>query len=204
MMHLRFSELSPYARKVRVVAHELGIADHLRLVPTTLRVDDPDFWKLNPLGKIPTLLNDHGLAYFDSPVICEYLDAKFGGNKLLPASGAERWEALTIAALADGMTDAGMLARQETLRPEPLRSAENHDFQFGKVHRSLARLEGILSQQSQPPFDFGWIAVACSLSWLVLRFGSEEILRRRSALARWHETVALRPSMLATAPTAHG
>src|ERR1700704_1662463 len=98
-MKLRFSSHSPYVRKVRVVAHELGISDRMMLVPTALRINDPDFWHDNPLGKIPVLTTDDGLSYADSVVICEYLDASFGAHRLLPADGARRWRALTTVAL---------------------------------------------------------------------------------------------------------
>ena len=55
---------------------------------------------LNPLGKIPTLVTDDGII-FNSPVICEYLDAEV---RLTPLPAGERprhWEVMTRVALAE-------------------------------------------------------------------------------------------------------
>ena len=56
---------------------------------------------------------------FDSPVICEYLDSHHKGRKLLPRKGRERWVALRLQAMADGLLDAAILTRYEgALRPK--------------------------------------------------------------------------------------
>ena len=74
--------------------------------------------EVNPLGKIPAL-EDGGAIYYDSRVIMEYLDAKAGGGKIIPASGPARYEALTRAALMDGILDAAVLVVYERrMRPE--------------------------------------------------------------------------------------
>jgi glutathione S-transferase len=198
-MRLRFSPVSPYVRKVRVVAHELGIDNAIELVPTTLRVDDPPFWAANPLAKIPVLTLEGGTSYFDSAVICEYLDATYGQHRLLAEAGPARWSALTTIALADGVTEAGMLARAEGLKAPELRSQEQIELQRAKVARGLDRLQDDVAEMAGE-FDLRRIAAACAIGWLVLRFGKDEILSGRGQLLRWYETVAARPSMIATAP----
>lgn len=199
MMRLRSSALSPWVRKVRVVAFELGVDDAIELVPTQLRVDDPPFWAANPLAKIPVLTLEDGTSYFDSGVICEYLDATYGQHRLLPVSGPARWSALTAIALADGVTEAGLIARQENMKPPPMRSQEQIDLQLAKVGRGLDRLQDDVPDATGT-FDLRHIAAACSIGWLVLRFGKEDILSGRRSLLRWYEAVATRPSMMATAP----
>jgi len=86
-MELKFSGLSPYVRKVMVVAHEVGVADRLQLTPVKTREEPEKITPVNPLGKIPALITDSGQAIYDSPVICEYLDAEFGGHRLLRRRG---------------------------------------------------------------------------------------------------------------------
>ena len=54
---------------------------------------------VNPLGKIPAF-EDGRTVLYDSRVIVEYLDAKAGGDKLIPAAGAARFE--TLIGRADG------------------------------------------------------------------------------------------------------
>ena len=47
----------------------------------------------------PTLMTPDGLALYDSPVICEYLDSVGSAPKLFPAVGPARWKALQLQAL---------------------------------------------------------------------------------------------------------
>ena len=114
-MQLIYAAASPFARKVRVLAAETGLLARLELLDTTVlpvtlneRVN-----ALNPLGKIPVLLLDNGESLYDSRVICEYLDSLHDGRRLLPTD-ASRWPVLRLAALADGLMDAAVLARYET------------------------------------------------------------------------------------------
>src|SRR5262245_57489544 len=116
-MKLRFSPASPYVRKCLVLAHEVGIAGRLEIVPTVTADPASGLAKDNPLGKIPALILDNGETLFDSPVICEYLDSLHDGAKLVPSSGTARWTALRRQALADGLLDAALLRRYESLRP---------------------------------------------------------------------------------------
>ncbi len=74
-MELRFSPLSPFTRKVRIVAAEAGITDRIRIVPTDTRNRPDDITPIHPLGKVPALVTDHGQVLYASPVICEYLAA---------------------------------------------------------------------------------------------------------------------------------
>ena len=78
---------------------------------------------------------------YDSPVICEYLDTEFGGRRLLPAAGARRWKTLTRAALADGILDAAILARNDRLRPAEQQSQDWIAWQLRKMQGGLDALE---------------------------------------------------------------
>ena len=46
---------------------------------------DADLVRDNPLGKIPCLIIDDGMALYDSRVICEYLDGLHDGPRMFPA-----------------------------------------------------------------------------------------------------------------------
>ena len=119
-MKLYYSPSSPYARKVRAVAIETGLDKKLDMVNVALTpvAPNPDVDKHNPIGKIPAL-SVKGMDLFDSPVICEYLDSQHKRRKLLPRKGRERWVALRLQAMGDGLLDAALLARYEGfLRPE--------------------------------------------------------------------------------------
>ena len=74
VVELIFSGLSPYVRKVNIVAHEHGLAERIRLTAVNTRAEPEKITPHNPLGKIPVLITDSGERLYDSPVICEYLD----------------------------------------------------------------------------------------------------------------------------------
>ena len=108
-MRLRFAATSPYVRKVVILLHETGQFKDVELIPTNVWDPATDITADNPLGKVPALVLDDGTVLFDSPVICEYLDAQHDGETLFPAPGPERWAALRLQALADGGLETAVL-----------------------------------------------------------------------------------------------
>lgn len=169
MLVLRSSPASPFGRKVKIAAIELGLMDRIEVVAADTTDPSEVLRQQNPLGKIPTLVLEDGTALFDSRVIVEYLD-HLAGRKLLPSDGA-RFAQLRLQALADGICDAALLQVYEArFRPEDTRNADWLAHQDGKVARGLAALE------AAPPLfpgnpRTGEIALACTLGYLDLRFG---------------------------------
>ena len=198
-MKLRYSPASPYVRKVTVVAHETGLIDRIEIVPTNVWASDTDIGRDNPLGKVPALTTDGGEVLFDSPVICEYLDSIHDGAKLYPPSGGARWTALRRMALADGILDAGVLRRLESLRKEPERSPAWIERQRTAVERGLDALEEEASALGAG-VTIGHVAIGCALGWFDFRFPADNWRHRRPALAAWYATFAARPSMIRTVP----
>ena len=168
MMILRYSPASPYARKIRIAAELLGLADRIRIEPASTADPNDSLRLQNPLGKIPTLILADGSSLYDSRVIADYLDHLAGGGQLIPADPDRRFAALRLQALGDGINDAALLIRYETAtRPAALRDPDAIALQQGKIDRSLATLEAV------PPTgapDIGQIALACALGYLDLRF----------------------------------
>lgn len=75
--------LSANSRKVRAVLLELGIEAEIETVNVREgKHKTPEFLKLNPNGKLPTIVDD-GFALWESNAILTYLAAKSG--KLLPS-----------------------------------------------------------------------------------------------------------------------
>jgi glutathione S-transferase len=198
-MELKFSPLSPYVRKVMVVAHEVGVADRIQLTPVKTREEPEKITPVNPLGKIPALITDAGQALFDSPVICEYLDAQFGGRKLLPAGGDRRWAILTMAALADGILDAALLVRHERARPAERQSSEWIELQMRKINSGLDALER-QAEGFGSALDLGLIGVGCVLGYLPLRIEEAKGLPRWPHLKSWYASMSPRPSFERTTP----
>jgi len=201
-MQIFYSATSPFVRKVMVLAIELGIADQLEHLPSAVHPVDRDAGVVekNPLGQVPTLLTDDGLALFDSSVICQYLDSLDGGGKFLPPSGNARWTALRDEALADGLMNAGLLVRYEsTLRPEDKRNAGWTQGQTQKITASLAAIEKN-ADAIAGRFDIGVVAMACALGYVDFRFAELNWRETCPRTARWFETVNGRPSFQQTAP----
>ena len=197
-MKLYFSHASPYARKVRMAALEVGLLDR-----TTLEVTDA--WSAtkglpddNPLCKVPTLVLDDGTALFDSPVICEYLD-HLGGGSLFPPAGPARWQALRLQALGDGLCDAAVARRLETMRTDNLRSDSWIARQTAAMVRACDTLESWADDLSGS-VTIGTLAVATALGYLDLRFADDTWRAGRPKLAAWFEEAAKRSSFLATKP----
>ena len=72
--------MSPCAQKVRIVLTEKNLPWEGVFVDLPAKANlEPEYLKLNPLGVVPTLVED-GRAVIESSIICEYLDDK------LPAS----------------------------------------------------------------------------------------------------------------------
>ncbi len=201
-MKLHYSPLSPYARKVLVLAHETGLAAKLELLSAVVSPIKPnlEYARDNPLMKVPSLVTDGGEALYDSRVICEYLDSLHGGRKLFPPEGGARWRALRQAALADGIVDAAILCRyEETTRPVEKRSSEWVEGQALKVRHGLDALEAEVETLSSP-LDIGQIAIACALGYLEFRKPVGENRPGRPRLFKWYDAFAQRPSMQASAP----
>jgi glutathione S-transferase len=197
-MKLLYQTHSPYARKALVFAHEAGIAARIEVVhhETSPTNRNETVFAENPLGKVPVLLRPGLSPIFDSDIICAYLDTQHDGRKLIPAEGEARWHALRVQAVAQGLADAGIAVRWETVRrPEALRYAPLRDGYTEKLIAGYDWLERELDVDGA--LHVGHIAVATALSWLAFR-ELPDFRRGRPRLTAWLEAFEARPSMRAT------
>jgi glutathione S-transferase len=151
-MKLLYQTHSPYARKVLVAAHEMGLHRSLEVVhhETSPTRRNEEVFALNPLGKVPVLICDDGTVLFDSNVICEYLDGLHRGPRLIPSHPQLRYRALRMQALAQGIADAGINARWESeRRPAELRWPVMHDGQIQKIAAACDFVERELATQAR-------------------------------------------------------
>lgn len=202
-MELRYLPASPFARKVRVAAIELGVSDQIepviqQVAPTR---ENRDYAKtVNALRKVPALILDDGRVMYDSSVICEYLDGCAGGGKIIPASGPDRWETLTRHALAQGMTDAAIQVRYETAyRPEEHRWPAYVDDQWDRIENGLDWVEAN-SKGLEGPFNIAHIALGCLLGYLDFRWPEADWRSNRPRLSSWSDWLSRRHSFKQTMP----
>lgn len=197
-MKLLYQTHSPFARKVLVFAYEADIAGRIQVIhqeTSPTRRNDLVFAE-NPLGKVPVLLRPGGPPLFDSDVICGYLDTLHDGRQLIPAAGEARWLALRDQALAQGLADAGIAIRWESVRrPEALRYGQLRDGYITKLMAGYDWLEDELDVAA--PVHVGHIALATCLAWLEFR-GLPGFRERRPRLSDWFDGFQERPSMQAT------
>ena len=198
-MKLLFSPTSPYARKVRICALELGIAlDEVVVGANPSQAADPVLAAANPLAKIPTLVLEDGRAIYDSRVIVDYLDS-LTDRALAPRSGDARWTALVEQAACDGILDAALLSRYElAMRPQAMRWPEWVAGQSGKIDRALDLLE--TSARDAADSGLGDICVACALGYLDLRFPENGWRATHPKLAAFFAEISERPSLKNTSP----
>ncbi|HUA88242.1 MAG TPA: glutathione S-transferase family protein [Steroidobacteraceae bacterium] len=207
-MKLMFSPTSPFVRRVRAAAIELGLAERITLEAiqvAPVRQNDAYAAGINPLRKVPALVLDDGrTTLVDSSVICLYLDELAGGNRLLPRPGAERWDVLTRQAVALGMTDALVLSRYETsLRPQALRWPEWAHDQEDRFWSGLGwfeeRLAGPAAADGTP--DLAQLALACCLGYADFRFPAFNWRERAPLAAAHYARLLRRPSLASTGPS---
>jgi glutathione S-transferase len=200
MLTLYSASASPFGRKVKIAASLLGLSDTIKVL--ALNTSDPNdplrAKNPNPLGKIPCLVSEEGMALYDSAVIVDYLDFRAGGGKLIPPEPSARYRALVQQALADGLMEAALLLVYE----KRYRAAEHHEqkwmnLQAAKVENALG---AFAAAPPQGPRDIGHIATACALGYLDLRFDGQW-RRAHPGLVGWLDAFA--SSVPAFAATRH-
>ena len=195
---------SPYVRKVRIVMAEKKI--DAEFVLDNVWDSGSTISEFNPLGKVPCLLLDDGGAMFDSRVIAEYIDTLSPVGKLIPATGRERAAVKTWEALADGITDAGILVRLEnTFRAESEQSQKWKDRQMHKVLKGIETMSNSLGNSKWchgNQFSLADISVGCTLGWFELRFPEINWKSQYPNLAKLVTQLSERPSFKQTEPPA--
>jgi glutathione S-transferase len=188
MYTLVSTETSPYGRKARIAIDVLGLSDEVALRPANTRDPADPLRELNPLGKMPVLLQDDGPPVFDSRVIIEHLETKHGNGRIVPRDAARRARILTLSALADGILDALLLVTYERrFREEDQVSQVWLDHQMGKIRRGMDAAVRLIGEYEPP--TVASISLACALGYADWR---KQLDWRDEfpALADWLETFA--------------
>jgi RNA polymerase-associated protein len=132
----------PNSHRTRIVLAE----KELPVTTVELDADDlpADFLKLNPYGKLPTVI-DRDIVFFESSVVNEYLDERYPHPPLKPGSPAERAQ-MRLAVL--------QLERElfpiyvETQNPRKKRDAVKKLAAYlGSLNAFLARQEYFIGEQ---------------------------------------------------------
>ncbi len=198
-MKLYYGPISPYARKIRMLATELGLDEKIGLVATDPWTEE-ELRKVNPLCKVPALVLPSGECFYDSPVIAEYLCALAKDEQYLPKQGEERWRALKLQALADGMCDAAVRIVLEKKKQDKA-DKEVITRQEKAIDAAFAEIEKMAGSFPDAP-TIGELAVGAALGYVTFRFPDTDWKEQYPHIRVWFTDFAARASMLATEPRA--
>ncbi len=199
-MRLHGTVTSPFVRRVRVVAQELGLS--LEWVDTTTPEGQASLQRLSPLRKVPVLEVD-GVGVLDSHAICDLLlarEAGEAGDFRRPRAATQIAEGNVIHAI-DGAAEAAIRLfyfRRDGVDSEviPYMRLERE-----RVERALAWLD----ERVRGPwctevdgFGLAELAVVTAVEWMQFRaVAAMEPYPRLLALVAAH---AERPSLRGTRP----
>lgn len=197
-MKLYASATSPFARKVRIAVIERGLVDAVEQVFVNPFDNPPELAAVNPLGKVPVLVQPDGTALFDSTVISAFLDTLGTAPRLIPEPPLA-WPVLTGQALANGMLEAMFSIVIERRRPEAERSEAWQTRWQAAVLRAADSLEADTALFTGD-LSLAQITIGAALGYADFRMPEIGWRTGRPRLAGWFEAFALRPSMIATVP----
>ena len=159
---------SPFGRKAKITAivHEIEIEEKI------INIYESDFIdKFNPLRKIPTLVINDNQTIIDSDNICLYFD-KISKKKTL-FNHAEYWKIVSMVSIANGLMEAVLERRMETIRPTHEQSKNFIDKQEVRVLRTIKWLEKNWSNYKTDVISMDQIAIACALDYVKYRFTND-------------------------------
>ncbi len=192
---------SPFVRRVGVSLRVLGLAyEH---DTRSVFADFDAMRRINPLGRIPSLILDDGEVLLDSAAILDWLDQFVGPERaLVPAAGTERRRVLRRVALATGAIDkAGAAAAERLIRPSAYRWPE----WIGRCRIQAAGAIEALAAEPWPTadrLDQAQITTACMIRWVQLADPDLMPPDRYPALDALSARCEARPEFAATCPAA--
>jgi glutathione S-transferase len=190
---------SPFVRRVAISLRVLGSSyEH---DTRSVFADFDAMLRINPLGRIPSLVLDDGEVLIDSAAILDWLDQYVGPERaLIPVAEAERRRALRRMALATGIIDkAGAAAYERLIRPAAYRWPD-------WIERCLTQAVGgleALAAESWPEsvrLDQGEITTACMLRYLQIAVPELLAAGRYPSLDALSARCEARPEFSATCP----
>jgi glutathione S-transferase len=143
------SSLSSNTKRVTVCAYELGLAAELvELDFSKGEHKTPDYMKLNPMGKMPAMVDDDGFALWESSAMAWYLAERNPSKGLLPLdmkgrADQLRWMFWNACHVEPAM---GALAFERWIKPH-LMKQETDEERCAEKLQELERFLPILNAQ---------------------------------------------------------
>jgi glutathione S-transferase len=188
----------PFGQKVRIALAEKGLTYDLVQVDISKGENrHPDFFRLNPFGRVPVLV-DEDTTIYDSTIINEYLDDEYPEPPILPpvGSSAQRARARRLEDFADtSFTPQVGQLMAELGKPDAERNAERLQGFNQRVERALDYLNQELAGQQFLAGDFSVAEIGFIPRLLVLPNLGIEAGTNRANLDGWIKRLLERPSL---------
>lgn len=191
-MKIFINTASPYVRRALIAAHEKNLANAIETIEINPWIDPEDLHANTPIGRLPALVLDDGSVLVESLIIAEYFNEIGEGPDLM---GANKFETLARAGIAQGIIDSTYLSVIEGRRPEEKRWPELVARHGRVLERTIAT-----ASTSDSGFDLGDITLVAALGYLDFRLPENPWRQVRPDLAAWLDGHASRPSVQATKP----
>ena len=203
-MQLYVTFTSPYARLARIVVIEKGLEDRVEIVEAKTRTPDSPYYRINPSGRVPFLVDDAGVGMEDSQVICAFLDGLDGQPRFHPAAGSD-WSRRRLEASARSMLDGIAVWAREMGRPEGERSPKTLAHETTRTQRMADHFEDevarpeLRDQASMAP----WVLAVALETARIRKLGDLTLGGRNWQLGsrRWRSGAAMLQTAPAVRPT---
>jgi len=191
-MKLLGTPASPFTRRVRIVAAELG--EPIEWVDASTDAGQAEMRALSPIWKIPIAVVD-GRTLYDSQVIIDWLTATRGWGGLAPPRDA--WHQRNVLnAIAETLNS---LIQVFYLRRDGI-PIEGNPFAQRQFDRTDAIFTWLARELTPATFGLAEASLICALDWMDFR--KTYPTERATALAPIRAAWAERPSVAATRPHA--
>jgi len=185
-------------RKVTIMLEEIQIP--YRLHPIDIGKDDqfkPDFVKLNPNSKIPTIVDQDGpggkpFRIIESGAILMYLAEKTG--KLMPSEMRARYEVIQWVMFQMGGVGPNFGQMHHFNRA----AKEKVPYALNRFGTEVKRLYGVLNARlGEGPYLAGDYSIAdiCTYPWVVRHEWQNVDLNEFPNVKRWYDAISARPAV---------
>lgn len=198
-MKLYVTLTSPYARLARILVIEKGLQNRVEIVEAKTRTPDSPYYRINPSGRVPYLVDDAGVGIEDSQVICAYLDTLNGAPRFHPVQD-QSLSHRRLEACARSLLDGIAVWAREMARPESERSPKLLAHEAARAQRVADYFESEVALPELQALDSmaPWVLAVALETARLRKLG--DLTTGRPRLAAWLAPLSRRPSMLATLP----
>jgi glutathione S-transferase len=197
-MKLYNMNLSNFASKCRIAIYDKGAKVEIVPIPGN-DSKSPEYLKINPLGKVPTLDAD-GVIVPESETINEYLEDKFPTPPLMPKTPEGRAKVRNLTRFHDLYLEPPLRSLFGQINPNT-RDEKVVNEKLTELNGRLDQLDKMLAEDGfaiGSEFTLADCAVAPTVFFCVNMlgaFGAKPPLEGRPKVAAWWSHVQTRPSV---------